>query len=115
MSRMMTDGRRAVTSHKPRPDYLRVVPEPGPVTPATLCPPWCTVEHDDPTDTFHYGAGIDAGPVTVSPEIDDDGSLTARVGLNGIDGAHLDLTQVDELIAALTAVSATLTGQAVAA
>lgn len=105
-----TSGRILARPHRDRPPYLHVVPMPGPVTPATPCPPWCIVEHEDCTDTFHYGEGLDIGTATVFPEIREDGSHAVQIGLNGVSGEFFNLTEIDELISALAAVRAVLTG-----
>ena len=91
-----------------RPAYLRVVPPPGPVLPATPCPSWCAVEHEDWSDTFHYGDGVDVGAATIFPEIREDGTRAVQLGLNGRDGEFFNLREIDELISVLAAARATL-------
>lgn len=105
----------ATKRHRPRPDYLRVVPEPGPGIPARPCPAWCTVGNHEHGDLFHYGTGIDAAGVTVNPEILDDGTRVARLQVLDADAEYLDPGEIGELIAALNEVRATLTGTLVAA
>jgi hypothetical protein len=102
-------------AHASRPDYLRVVAEPGPVTPATPCPPWCTVPHIDPIDRFHYSEPVDVGDIRMFAEIRDDGSPAVNVHGNGGEGDFLTLPEVDELIAKLAAMRALLAGTQVAA
>lgn len=82
------------------------------VTPATPCPPWCTVGHQDPTDTFHYGRHAYAGATSVNPQIQEDGTPVVIVRTDSGDGDYLDLTELDEMIARLTELRGVLTGSA---
>lgn len=112
-------GSHAARTSRSRPDYLRVVPEPGPVIPATPCPPWCALidgGHDDPTDRFHWGhaAYIGASETGVNPDILEDGTRVVTVRTFG-EGSQLNLAEVDELIAELARVRDMLIGTQVAA
>jgi hypothetical protein len=82
---------------------LRLVPPPGPVQPATPCPSWCVVGDSHETgDLYHFGDSKQAGPVSHYLDIDDDGAPNVAIGF-GCDPEHLDLDEVDALIAGLTA------------
>lgn len=82
-----------------RPRHLRAVPDPGPVTPATPCPPWCSVRHVETSDRFHYGPALDAGaPIRINPEVLDDGTLAARAYTDHAGDLHLTISEIDDLI-----------------
>lgn len=98
-------GIRPASARRPRPDYLRVVPDP--VT--TLAPipcdvPWCTSDHygDDPDDLIHTNDIENIGPIELFDEAHD-GHLATILQLDGHVSEHLDLEGVDRLIAALQA------------
>jgi len=112
-------GIHAARTSRPRPDYLRVVPDPDSHTPATPCPAWCTVgEFHSDGDRFHYGEQVYVGDeqaVSVEPLIEEDGSRVVVINTDSIERNRLPLDEIDELIAALTAVRAILAGTQVAA
>jgi hypothetical protein len=96
---------RDTATRKPK---LRLVPPPGPVEPATPCPSWCDVEHEDADDRFHYGEMRRFAGFFACLDIDDHDTLTLEVSADRPERANLDLPEVDELIAGLTRARAEL-------
>jgi hypothetical protein len=90
----------ARTPEVPARGGLRLVPPPGPVQPATPCPPWCVVEHQDASDRFHFDRSDVAGPVSYGVEVGQDDIPSVMISF-GSDPEHLDLDEVDALIAGL--------------
>lgn len=98
--------------------YLRLVTETGatgnlpssePVISAATsdpaCPAWCSLDHDRHAEgdrSFHYSAYTYAGPVGLCLDLDSDDHATIELRTDDAEGDHLDLTEVDELIAVLT-------------
>ena len=97
-----------------RRGHLALVPdapaEPEPERRDTLCPAWCVVDHDDPREgaDYHYGDLTPAGPVSLRLDIGTDDRARLEIVTTRVDGDPLDLGEVDELIAALTAQRAEL-------
>lgn len=97
-----------------RRGHLVLVPdtpaEPEPERHDTLCPAWCVVDHDDPREgaDYHYSDLTPAGPVSLRLDIGADDRARLEIVTDHADGDPLDLGQVDELIAALTAQRAEL-------
>ncbi|HZR48928.1 MAG TPA: hypothetical protein VFB06_05360 [Streptosporangiaceae bacterium] len=87
---------------------LRLAPPPGPEQPATPCPPWCIIG-----DEHEHGEHMHSGDVrrpadwlAASLHIDDDDTLSLRIGADSAQDVTLSLAEVDELIEGLTQVRA---------
>lgn len=77
-------------------------------TPATPCPTWCTVGtlHAD-GDHYHFARPEYVGNTRLSMEIRDDDTPAVLMSTEG-EGDYLDLTEIDEMIAKLTALRGVL-------
>lgn len=96
-----------------RRGHLALVPDPQPPRRHTPCPAGCVVDHNDPHENgnYHYTDPTPAGPVSLRLDIGTDDRARLEIVTDHADGDPLDLGQVDELIAALTAKRAELAAE----
>ena len=80
-------------------------PQPEPERRVTPCPPGCTVDHSDPHEDgdYHYTDTVHTGPLYLYLNVDSDDSVTLDLNADQAQGNRLELDEVDELIAVLTA------------
>lgn len=80
-------------------------PQPEPERRVTPCPPGCTVDHSDPHEDgdYHSTDTVHTGPLYLYLNVDSDDSVTLDLNADQSQGNRLELDEVDELIAVLTA------------
>jgi hypothetical protein len=99
---MNSSGIRAARTIRPRPAYLRVVPDPTVLEPTACDVPWCTSTHtgEDPAELIHLGDLEQVGPVELLDQACN-GHVTTILQLDGYAQGALDLAGIDQLITAL--------------
>lgn len=107
MTRPTTSAARPRHLHAVNPkngdERLRHLVSNEPPTPD--CPPWCMLTHSEDTGgdrSFHYSNLVPGVSLDLRLDIDEDDRVTLDVRTFDAEGDNLDLSEVDELINALT-------------